>query len=425
MTEQSEHLSSAQIENYGNRTSGAGPDAAQGDEHQRAANQPMADRHIDQSTADQSLTDKSGNDLLSNDLLANDQRVEAHLADCPSCRNRLLDFHRSHFALLAQPAGAGATSSSPGLADARLTNSKLADSKSADSKLAGGELADSRLADSTLAESKVVDSRLADSKLADSAQREAKPTDSALADTKFANSKYPAVPQVRTAATPQCLSDDALRQLAASLSSNAPISDTLAAKLTQHAATCDHCGPLLRTFTEDFSDDFTPEEQEALANLKSGSAEWQKNVARQMMQAARVSGTEDANAATARATEVGSSRTAATIKSDKKLSAGKPASTAPGRKPFFWKWVLVPATAAVVAIAAFSIWYTQRDTPKKVEQYLAKAYTEKRPMEMRWLGAEWGPPQIILGSAESVFSKPGPLIDAEKIINDHRAASSG
>ena len=174
VTEQSEHLSSAQIENYGNRTSGAGPETAQRDEPQRLDHQ---------SSDDQSM---------------NDQRVEAHLADCPSCRNRVLDFHRHRFAMLSGPAP------------------------------------------------------------------DAKPTDSALADSKFANPKYPADPQVRTAATPECPSDDALRQLAAGLTP-----DDVAAKLTQHAATCNHCGPLLRTYTEIFSDDFTPEEQAALANLQS------------------------------------------------------------------------------------------------------------------------------------------------------------
>ena len=160
MTEQSEHLSNAQVENYGKRTSDAGAESGQSDEPQRV-----------------------------DDLRFDDQRVEAHLADCPSCRKRLLDFHRSHFAMLAGPAD----------------------------------------------------------------------------------------PQLRTASTPECPSDDDLRQLAAGLSS-----DAVATKLTQHAATCDHCGPLLRTFTEDFSDDFTPEEQAALANLQSGSERWQRDLAKKM-----------------------------------------------------------------------------------------------------------------------------------------------
>jgi tetratricopeptide (TPR) repeat protein len=340
VTEQSEHLSSAQIENYGNRTSGAGPDAAQGDERQRVDHQ---------SSDDQSM---------------NDQHVEAHLADCPSCRNRVLDFHRTRFALVAARARAGATSANPAFAD-----SKLADAKSADSKVEG-----------------------------------AKPPDSALADSKFANPKYQVQTQVRTAPTPECPSDDDLRQLAADLSP-----DDAARALTRHAATCDHCGPLLQTFTEDFSDDFSPEEQAVLANLQSSSAAWQKNTAREMLEVGGVSAASAASAA-----EGDSSATSATVKPDEKPSAGRPALSASAHKPFFWKWVLVPAAAATVAVAAFSIWYTQRDTPEKVEKLLAQAYTEQRTTEMRWPGARWGEPKETLGAAPA--NKPLSLLKADDAI---------
>lgn len=56
MKQQSEHLSNAQIEQYGKRASGAGPET--------------------------------------------EDWVEQHLADCPSCRSRVLDFQRTRFALL-------------------------------------------------------------------------------------------------------------------------------------------------------------------------------------------------------------------------------------------------------------------------------------------------------------------------------------
>ncbi|MGZ4900788.1 MAG: hypothetical protein ACXV8X_14115, partial [Candidatus Angelobacter sp.] len=192
MTEQSEHLSSAQIENYGNRSSVAGPESAQRDEHQRVDDQRLNDQNfVDQQPSNQRSDDPQPGDQRSNDQNLEDQRVEAHLADCPSCRNRLLDFHRAHFTLLVEPA------------DLRL----------------------------------------------------------------------------RTVSTPECPPDDALRQLAAGLSPN-----DVATKLTQHAATCDHCGPLLKTYTEDFSDDFSPEEQAVLNNLQSSSASWQKNTAREMLE---------------------------------------------------------------------------------------------------------------------------------------------
>ncbi|PYP87922.1 MAG: hypothetical protein DMG65_16215 [Candidatus Angelobacter sp. Gp1-AA117] len=56
MDQLSEHLSSAQIQQYGKRASSAGPETK--------------------------------------------QRVEKHLADCPSCRSRVLEFQRTQFALL-------------------------------------------------------------------------------------------------------------------------------------------------------------------------------------------------------------------------------------------------------------------------------------------------------------------------------------
>jgi tetratricopeptide (TPR) repeat protein len=325
VTEQSEHLSSAQIENYGNRTSGAEPDAAQGDERQRLDHQ---------SSDDQSM---------------NDQRVEAHLADCPSCRNRVLDFHRHRFAMLSGPAP------------------------------------------------------------------DAKPTDLALADSKFANPKYPADPQVRTASTPECPSDDALRQLAAGLTP-----ENVAAKLTQHAATCNHCGPLLRTYTEIFSDDFTPEEQAALANLQSSSAAWQKNTARQMLEVAgRTNAAGDARAAGASAAEADSSRTAGTVESGEK-PAGKLVSTASNRKPFFWKWTLVPATAVVVAVSAFTIWYARRDTPEKVEALLAQEYTDNRRLAMRFPKTPFAPMHVTRGAEQSRLSQSRNLLKAEGIIGKHQ-----
>jgi tetratricopeptide (TPR) repeat protein len=266
VTEQSEHLSNAQIENYGNRASGAGPDADQRDKDQ---------------TVDTT-------------------RVDDHLANCPSCRNRLLDFHRARFGLV--------------------------------------ETAD---------------------------------------------------PQVKTAPTSECPSEDALRQLAAGLSP-----DAFSAQIARHAAACDHCGPLLRTFTEDFSDDFSSEEQAVLAKLQGSSTQWQKDTARQMMQAG-------AGAVAAPATRANS------------------AAKSPGRS-FSWKWFLIPATAAVFAIAVLGIWYTQRDTPEKVEKLLAQAYTEQRTMEMRWPGADHSEiHQTRSGESGSILNAPESLRTAASEINLH------
>ncbi|HXO38864.1 MAG TPA: hypothetical protein VN872_09500, partial [Candidatus Acidoferrum sp.] len=342
MTEQSEHLSNAQIENYGNRSSGAGPESAQRGEHQRIADQhfddprlqdqTVVDRHFDgpslddKSLDDQRLDGQSLHGKSLDDQSLDDQRVEAHLADCPSCRKRLLDFHRTHFALLVGPAD----------------------------------------------------------------------------------------PQLRTASTPECPSVDDLRQLAAGL-----FPETVASKLAQHAATCDHCGPLLRTFTEDFSDDFTPEEQAALAKLQSSTAAWQKNTARQMLEAGGASAVS--------AAEIGGSAMSKTVKSDKKPSAGRQISPVPDRKPFFWKWALVPATAAIAAgtviicgVVGFGIWYARRDTPEKVEKLQAQVYTDQRKLEMRYPGAKYADfRQTRSGESESRLNTPAALSRAAEQISGH------
>lgn len=77
-----------------------------------------------------------------------------------------------------------------------------------------------------------------------------------------------------------CPNEDALRDLAAGLSS-----PDAAARLTQHAAQCDHCGPILRAYTEDFSDDLSPEDQSLLNQLNSASPSWQKKMAARMAEA--------------------------------------------------------------------------------------------------------------------------------------------
>jgi len=82
--------------------------------------------------------------------------------------------------------------------------------------------------------------------------------------------------------TAECPSEDALCNLAAGLSSSSE-----SATLTQHAAQCPHCGPILRAYTEDFSDDLSPEDQALLSKLKSSTQEWQKELARKMVSHAR------------------------------------------------------------------------------------------------------------------------------------------
>ncbi len=152
-------------------------------------------------------------------------------------------------------------------------------------------------------------------------------------------------PNVNTVPKSDCPSEADLLNLAAGLSS-----EPIAQKLKAHAATCSHCGPLLRGYTEDFSDNIAPEEQAVLDQLSSASPKWQRKKAREMLQQAGIN--------------------------------PEPVPAADWRRFFSWKWIMVPATAAVLLIP-FGLWYLQRDTPEKVARLEAQGYTEQRTVEIR------------------------------------------
>jgi tetratricopeptide (TPR) repeat protein len=185
-------------------------------------------------------------------------------------------------------------------------------------------------------------------------------------------------PKVNTVSSSNCPSEEDLRTLAAGLCSR-----PLATDLTAHAAACGHCGPLLREYQEDFSDDVTPEEQTALAQLRSASPEWQQQKAREMLQQVR-------------------------------LTVPRPSP----RWTFTWRWALIPTAAAVCAAIAISIWYTQHDTPEKVEKLEAQGYTERRTLEMRFPDAAHSSyKQTLSGDSESLLNSPASLRQAANIID--------
>ena len=178
-------------------------------------------------------------------------------------------------------------------------------------------------------------------------------------------------PKVNTVSTSDCPSEDDLRDLAAGL-----CSEPIAQKLKAHATTCDRCRPLLQEYTEDFSDEFSPEEQAVLSQLRSASPEWQRHTARKMLKP-------------------------------------KPSSL-PVWIPY-WKWVLVPAAAALIAFAVTSpIMYARRDTPDKVAKLLVQAYPEQRTTDMRWPEMAWGPSKETLGQTPE--NKPLSLLRADEAI---------
>jgi len=157
-------------------------------------------------------------------------------------------------------------------------------------------------------------------------------------------------PKVNTVSSSNCPCEEDLRNLAAGLCSS-----PLSAELTTHAAACGRCGPLLREYQEDFSDDVTPEEQTALAQLRSASPVWQQQKAMEMLKPDMLK---------------------------KNPVTPGPVPATDWRRFFSWKWIMVPALPAV-ALIAVGIWYLQRDTPETVARLEARGYTEQRTIEIR------------------------------------------
>ena len=208
-------------------------------------------------------------------------------------------------------------------------------------------------------------------------------------------------------ATPDCPSEDTLRKLAVGLAAPAD-----SAALMQHAAQCDHCGPILRAYTEDLSDELSAADQALLNQINSASASWQNKIARQMAQA--LSDSSAVSSVDAPAAPPGSPAspvlagrggqplsavripTSAQDRDEITTRVAEPRSTQTQVKPSWFhlprlKWLLVPAGAIACALIAFFIWNLQRDTPEKVEKLLARAYTEQRTMDMRIPGAQYAP----------------------------------
>lgn len=159
----------------------------------------------------------------------------------------------------------------------------------------------------------------------------------------------------------------------------------------RHAANCDHCGPLLRQATVDFDDEFTPREQEMISQLKSSDPAWQKRMAGELAAKSQVQGGPPSKA---------------------------PAKVLPGRWMSFPKWqpwALGAAAAIVVGVMLFLIvskYYS--GTPDKL---LAQAYGERRNLELRFQGAQYGPVHVERATGgDSRLNRPPALLEAEAAI---------
>lgn len=169
------------------------------------------------------------------------------------------------------------------------------------------------------------------------------------------------------------------------------LSTTEKERYVTHAATCDHCGPVLREIVHDFDKPVTAEEKAVLAELNSPS----------------------------------------------NIPAPKPAThnklvtqVVPSRiVPPSRRWFALPAwqfaTIAVVILAAvgFSLYrvgiFRKENSSASVNRLLAQAYTEQRTIEPRIAGANYAPLSVKRGLGESNVNKPPVLLRAEAEISEN------
>ncbi|MFZ1918847.1 MAG: CHAT domain-containing protein [Terriglobales bacterium] len=161
----------------------------------------------------------------------------------------------------------------------------------------------------------------------------------------------------------------------------------------EHASRCDHCGPLLRAAMMEvagLNEELTNAEREQIVGLESARPEWQVRLAERISGRLRPS---------------------------------------PGLS---WRerWFSVPRFAAAgVAIALVTAigFYIVVDrvfarTPGAADQLLARAYTDKRTLELRIPGAAYGPLRVQMGPAEGFAARPAALLKAEALIASQMAS---
>jgi CHAT domain-containing protein/tetratricopeptide (TPR) repeat protein len=161
---------------------------------------------------------------------------------------------------------------------------------------------------------------------------------------------------------PACPAESVLQQVAAEIAAPATANDVL-----QHAACCDHCGPVLNRYLQDFSEASSPEIEALIDQLPISQPQWQRQKARDIVRTAFP-------------------------------------NPAP---PPFWKpfvdWVTtakIPvfagATAAVLLVGGAILRgpaLIDRLELHNENRRVAAAYAEKRTIELRFTGVDAGPYQ--------------------------------
>jgi CHAT domain-containing protein len=182
----------------------------------------------------------------------------------------------------------------------------------------------------------------------------------------------------------QCPSGDVWLDIAAGLANQD--SD----EYLNHAAECDHCGPLLRQAKDDFADDLTPEESLQVASLPSANTDWQRRLAQSLNTQGLDNAPED--------------------------TRPEPPPSWRGQR-FSWKLPVLATAAIALTVIAISVGTRLLPGPS-VDQLLATAYTERRTLEVRIPGAQHSPLRVERGATDSNLEKPASLLKAEALISE-------
>jgi Tetratricopeptide repeat len=149
--------------------------------------------------------------------------------------------------------------------------------------------------------------------------------------------------------------------------------------LLRHAAACDHCGPLLRQYAEDFAEDLTAEEQTTLGGFRSSRAGWQEQMAAKLCNPRRTGS----------------------------IGAWLREHLVPAPRVPRWAYAASLASLAVVSFVGRVV-FQQRP----IEALLATAYTEQRTLELRIPKAAYGPVRLVRGSGDrSRLDRPPALLE--------------
>lgn len=220
-------------------------------------------------------------------------------------------------------------------------------------------------------------------------------------------------PKVNKVPTSNCPSEDDLSDLAAGL-----CPEPLARKLKAHVATCNHCGPLLQEYIEDFSGHFTPQEQSILNRLSSASPQWQQQTARKMLRQAKSPSSQDASAP-----DQPLENSPGPLHAASQMAASPAKSAKSSRRLSSWKWALLPAST-VAALAIIWASYSNFTSLRSAERAVSAAYVERRTIEMRITQVGYAPfaplPAVRgPGDSDSLYNRPN-LLDAEAKVAKHQ-----